>query len=438
MSRFRNPQRKPVRSGTGQEQPTVMLVEDSAAMALMLKSRIEAETGARVDWLKTYADAEQALEHAQPALALTGMNLPDAPDGEIIDLLQEADVPTILFTAMLNRKVRERAGAPNVIDYFMKDAADTVDQIIRTIQRVTKGDIAPILIVDDSPSARETLVQILNRQSYQIFEADGGSEALEILEDNPDISLVITDFHMADMDGQQLTRAIRKLYPPEQMRVIGISASSDPYLSAALLKAGASDFIYRPFVAEEVKYRVSGNIETLNQIKRLQFLAERDFLTGLYNRRAFFERAMPQVAAMRAAGLPASIAILDIDHFKKVNDTYGHDTGDAVIRAIAKVAQNSLPRTDCMAARLGGEEFVLLLGNLANDEAVAVCEQVREAIAAVAVMHGKTPLKVTASVGVAVLQMGESLDNNLNAADQMLYMAKDQGRNRVCADAAFY
>ncbi|SFF76881.1 response regulator receiver modulated diguanylate cyclase [Novosphingobium sp. CF614] len=407
-------------------------------MALMLKSRIEAETRVRVDWYKTYAEAKQALDTTLPTLALTGMNLPDAPDGEIVDLLQEADVPTILFTAMLNRKVRERAGATNVIDYFIKDATDTVDQIIRTIQRVTDGDVSSILIVDDTASARKSLAEILDRQNYRIHEASSGREALQILETAGDIRLVITDYHMADMNGQQLTQEIRAKYPPEQIRIIGISASSDPFLSAALLKAGASDFVYSPFVAEEVRCRIGGNIETLNQIKRLQYLAERDFLTGLYNRRAFFERAHAQIAALRAKGRTASLAILDIDHFKKVNDTYGHDAGDAVIRAVAKVTQNELPETECLAGRLGGEEFVMLLGGMTNDEAIDVCEDVREAIADAAVMHDKTLLKVTASVGVAVMQFDESLDNNLNAADQMLYMAKDQGRNRVCADAVFY
>lgn len=438
MTRFRPINQAKALEAAGQTSAVVMLVEDSAAMALMLKSRIEAETTNHVEWYKTYAEASQALVQGHPALAVTGMNLPDAADGEIIDLLEEEGVPTILFTATLNRKVRERASAPHIVDYFIKDAKDTVDLIVRTIQRITNAAVASILIVDDSESARLTLAEILRLQNYHIHYAACGEEALATLQAHDDIQLVITDFHMPDMDGQELTRRIRAAYPPEQVRIIGISASTDPYLSAALLKAGASDFVYRPYIAEEVKCRVASNIETMAQMRRLQFLAERDFLTGMYNRRAFFERAQKQLAGLSRKGGRASLAILDIDHFKEINDGYGHDTGDQVLQTVAKVVHNVLARRNCLSARLGGEEFVVLLADMGSEEALALAEQVRESIAAIVIPHNGTKLQVTASFGVAVVQPGEALDNNLNAADQMLYMAKEQGRNRVCSDAAFY
>ncbi|GGC09469.1 diguanylate cyclase response regulator [Novosphingobium endophyticum] len=438
MTRFRMSDQARPADATAQASRSIMLVEDSAAMALMLKSRIEAETAEEVEWCKTYADASRALAQGRPCLAVTGMNLPDAPDGEIIDLLEENGVPTILFTATLNRKVRERACASHVVDYFIKDAPDTVDHIIRTILRVTNANVASILVVDDTESARLALTEILRVQNYRIHEASCGEEALAVLEANDNIPLVITDFHMPDIDGQELTRRIRAAYPPEQVRIIGISSSTDPYLSAALLKAGASDFIYRPFIVEEVKCRVAGNIETLSQMRRLQYMAERDFLTGMYNRRAFFDRAQPLLAQLQERSGHASLAILDIDHFKKVNDGYGHDVGDQVIQIVAKVVLKVLGRCKGLSARLGGEEFVLLLSDMSSDEAIAVCEEVRQSIAEAAIPHNQTRLRVTASIGVAVVQFAEGLDNNLNAADQMLYMAKEQGRNRVCADAAFY
>jgi diguanylate cyclase (GGDEF)-like protein len=417
---------------------SIMLIEDSAAMALMLKSRIEAETTGQVEWCKTYAEASHALTQDHFSLAVTGLNLPDAPDGEIVDLLEEEGVPTILFTATLNRKTRERASAPHIVDYFIKDAKDTIDHIIRTIQRVTNAAVASILIVDDSESARLTLAEILHLQNYKIHMAANGEQALAELAAHDDIQLVITDFHMPDMDGQELTRRIRAAYPPEQVRIIGVSASADPYLSAALLKAGASDFVYRPYIAEEVKCRIASNIDTLNQMRRLQFLAERDFLTGMLNRRAFFERAQKQLSKLAAKGGTASLAILDIDHFRKVNDAYGHDTGDQLLQTVAKVLHNLLARRNCLSARLGGEEFVMLLDDMSPDQAVKIAEEIREAVSEIRIPHNGTKVQATASLGVAVVQPGEVLANNLTAADQMLYMAKEQGRDRVCADAAFY
>lgn len=438
MTRFRQISQAMSIDAAAQPSGSIMLVEDSAAMALMLKSRIEAETTGQVEWYKTYAEASQALATEHPCLAVTGLNLPDAPDGEIVDLLEEEGVPTILFTATLNRKTRERASAPHIVDYFIKDAKDTIDHIIRTIQRVTNAAVASILIVDDSESARLTLAEILRLQNYRIHQAGSGEQALAQLAAHDDIQLVITDFHMPDMDGQELTRRVRAAYPPEQVRIIGISASADPYLSAALLKAGASDFVYRPYIAEEVKCRIASNIDTLAQMRRLQFLAERDFLTGMYNRRAFFERAQKQLRKLAAKSGTASLAILDIDHFKKVNDAYGHDVGDQLLQTIAKVLHNVLSRRDCLSARLGGEEFVLLLADMTPAEAEAICEEVRQAVAEIRIPHNGMKVQATASLGIALVQPGEALDNNLNAADQMLFMAKEQGRDRVCSDAAFY
>ncbi|MEJ2458496.1 MAG: GGDEF domain-containing protein, partial [Novosphingobium sp.] len=194
----------------------------------------------------------------------------------------------------------------------------------------------------------------------------------------------------------------------------------------------------RPYIAEEVKCRIASNIETLNQMRRLQYLAERDHLSGMYNRRAFFERAQTMLAQVSRKGAAASLAIIDIDGFRKITDTYGHDEGDHVVQTVAKVIHNVLARYKTLSARFGGEEFVVLLAEMSNEEAVAVAEDLRLAIAQAVILHNQTKLQVTVSIGVAVAQPGETLANNLNAADQMLYMAKEKGHDRVCADAEFY
>jgi diguanylate cyclase (GGDEF)-like protein len=437
MSRLRKLDRKTQNRASSVASRSIFLIEDSVAVGLLLKSRIEAERSIDVEWYKTYAEAAQALAERRPVLAVTGFQLPDAPDGEILDLLAEKDVPTLLFAATLDRKIRERFTTLNLVDYFVKDTKDTVEQVVKTILRLTDETGPPILIVDDSRTARSSLVSLLRQQSYRLFEAASGEEALDLLAANPEIELVVTDYHMPDMNGHELTRRIRAQFAGDRVRVIGISTSSDPFLSASFLKAGASDFIYRPFIAEEVKYRIESNIETLDQIKRLRFLAERDPLTELYNRRAFFERAQRAIETMKARGQEGSVAILDIDHFKKVNDTYGHDTGDVVIKLVAKVIDELNGTGEVVTARFGGEEFVMLWTNLANDAVQAKCEQVREAIARLVIPAAEGTFSITVSIGAAIFRHAEGMDNNLNAADQMLYMAKKQGRNQVIYDAAF-
>lgn len=311
----------------------ILLVEDSVALSTLLTQRLEEETGATVTRCGSLSAARKNIAEGTFLLALTGLNLPDAPNGEILDMLLQEEIPTIVFTAMFDADTRERCTRKKIVDYIVKDGTKTVDKVVQTVSRILANSAHKILVVDDARAARSELVEILNRQNFRVLEARSGRQALEILTNDETIDLVITDHHMADMDGYELTRRIRQSRNSEQLRIIGISSSSDRLLSASFLKAGASDFIYRPFVHEELKCRIDNNVETLAQLTHLRRLAEQDYLTGLANRRHFF-------ATMRQRGKEAmqgSIALLDIDHFKLVNDTYGHDAGDAVLQAISLV-----------------------------------------------------------------------------------------------------
>ena len=420
-----------------EDEGTILLIEDSVAVAVLLIARIEAETDFRVHWFKTLHEARERLDRLDPELAITCHELPDAPNGEALSLLIEKHIPTIVFTAMLDRQAHELLARSCVIDYFLKDCADAIDDVVRLVGQVMRNRSIPILVVDDKKSARAPLIDMLRRQNYQTFEASSGAEALALIKAHDTIELVITDYQMPDMDGRQLTQHIRRMRAPDRIRVIGISASTDPYLSASFLKAGACDFIFRPFIAEEVQCRINANLDTLSQIQRLRYLAERDPLTGLFNRRAFFESAHVRLSEMRRQALPGCSAILDIDHFKAVNDTYGHDVGDAVIREVAEVLDQISEREKFLTARFGGEEFVMMFSNVDIERAEALCEEVRQTIGARSVPHESTTISVTVSIGLARIHGSEDIDNNLNAADQMLYMAKGSGRNQVFSDKIF-
>jgi diguanylate cyclase (GGDEF)-like protein len=373
------------------------------------------------------AHARERMAERAFALALTGLNLPDAPDGEILDLLLENEVPTIVFTATFDAATRQRCTDRKIIDYIVKQGGQTVDMVVNTVGRILANRAYKILVVDDARSARSELVSILRRQNFHVLEARSGREALDILIEDGTIELVITDHHMADMDGYELTHRIRQTKNSEQLRIIGISSSSDRLLSASFLKAGASDFIYRPFVPEELKCRIDNNIETLTQLKHLRRLAERDYLTGLANRRHFFA-TMRELSRTRLQG---AIALLDIDHFKSVNDTHGHEVGDTVLQAISIVMDRMSMTGRHMAARLGGEEFAIYLHHLDAFQAHSFCENLRRSVEDAAIAAGGKTISVTISIGVVEFEADEPFENQLNAADQLLYLAKANGRNRV-------
>ncbi len=190
-------------------------------------------------------------------------------------------------------------------------------------------------------------------------------------------------------------------------------------------------FIAKPYLPEELYTRVALNLDMLDNVAALTHAATRDVLTGIFNRRSFFDLGNSLIAARRRSKSACAVAIMDIDFFKRVNDTYGHDGGDAVLRAIAKIVeQHAEPGGGDICAHLGGEEFAIMF-NVANTDTVEpYFDKLRTAIANQAVPFKDTNIQVTASFGVAVSQ-DPALEAMISAADENLYKAKNDGRNRV-------
>lgn len=420
-------------------QDKILLVEDSIALSILLKNKLTDDTTAEVFHCDSMSQTIELLAHHQFTLALTGLTLPDAPDGEILNVLEEYKVPTIVFTGKVDDQARQHYAEKKIIDYIIKDGRRTVETVVKTVERILTNRQFTILVVDDAKAARSTLVEILSRQNFSVLEAHSGDEALEALNSNPSVQLVITDYFMPDMDGYELTRRIRARRSSENLRIVGVSSSTDRMLSAHFLKAGASDFIYRPFVPEELQCRIDNNIETLKQLTRLRDLAEKDHLTGLANRRSFFKQVgsflddlKRDVGKMKQG----SIAILDIDHFKAINDTLGHSAGDKALKKLALILSDLCAQGDHLAARIGGEEFALFLKDLDGEEARAFCEAMRHEVERNGQALSSADLALTISIGVVEVDKNGSIDQQLTAADQLLYVAKANGRNSVYPMAA--
>ncbi|MFD1745494.1 diguanylate cyclase [Rhizobium helianthi] len=412
----------------------ILLVEDSASLANLMRGKLEARLNAIVHIYRSFNDTQNALQQQEFTLAVTGLNLPDAPNGEILDLLAQSGVPTILFSASIVEDLAKNYAARRLIDYIVKEGQSSVDRVVAAAGRIIENRSVSILVVDDMNIMRSDLVGFLKRQNFRVHSATTGRDALQIMQDDPSIELVLTDYFMPDMDGFELTKEIRARHGSDRIRIIGISSSSDRHLSASFLKAGASDFLYRPFLPEELQCRIDNNVETLLQLKRLRYLAERDPLTSLYNRRAFFERAAVYVEQLRDDQESGTVAILDIDHFKRINDSYGHETGDRVLRTMASLLREEEQQRGILPARLGGEEFVLLFPKRNSETAQQQAETLLKRVRTHAFASPEGVFRLTASVGMVALVPGETLDNQLNGADQMLYLAKKNGRDRICSD----
>jgi diguanylate cyclase (GGDEF)-like protein len=414
----------------------ILLVEDSRMFSSVLSHRFQTELGLNVTHCASLKKLNEALavdEHGF-TMAVVDLNLPDSPHGEALDVAIAHHIPTIVFTASFDMDMRNRIMERSIVDYVLKDNEFALDNLVSTVRRAISNRSTRVLVVDDIPSARRVLVELLEAQQFKVAEAGTGVEALAVLDEYGDIEVVVTDHHMPDMDGYELTRRIRHRYGSDRMHVIGISSSADRLLSATFLKAGASDFIYRPFVAEELQCRIALNVETLMQLKQLRAAAASDYLTGLYNRRYFYDHGPRIVNECLRHHRPTSVAILDIDHFKHLNDTYGHEIGDQVLKAVASRLHSLFEGSENLLSRLGGEEFAILFTEMDSRAATAVCDEVRVNLSNLKVNADDEELSVTVSIGVAEIAGYEAFENYLNAADQFLYMAKHKGRNQVYSD----
>ena len=286
------------------------------------------------------------------------------------------------------------------------------------------------MVVEDSAPFRSALKKILTSLQFQVFTAAHGEEAMNYFTDNPDIKLALCDYRMPVKDGLEVLKEIRAIGDKNQIGVLMMTSPSENVNGAIFLKNGANDFIAKPFVKEELICRVNNTIEAMENINQIADFANKDFLTGVYNRRYFYENMNEYVAYAEEHMEPYVVAMLDIDHFKKINDTHGHNSGDKVLKTLAKKLIDET-KGDDLIARFGGEEFCIVLKNVSNEEAVKFFVNLRANIASCNVQLKKEQINFTVSIGVAFSRSDYKLDELLELADEALYRAKENGRNRV-------
>ncbi len=299
-----------------------------------------------------------------------------------------------------------------------------------------------MLVIDDSPSARERVREVLEESGRfeRILEACDGIEGLRLLLSQP-VDAVICDLEMPGLDGEKLLAAQRGRSGGEELPFLFLTANKDPDRMVRLLRNGACDIVGKPYHPAELLAR----LELHMRLRRLQAelrdknatLAEisiSDLVTGLRNRRYVTE--FLSIELLRAARYksPLSVLLLDLDHFKRVNDTYGHNAGDTVLHGVGERLRACLRGTD-MAGRFGGEEFLVVLPQTDTAGACVLGERIRQTIAEAPFEIGSaTPIPVTISIGVGSLRDAtQTAEQLVEAADAALYAAKDGGRDRVVA-----
>ena len=297
-----------------------------------------------------------------------------------------------------------------------------------------------VLIIDDSSAVRERIIKIL--ESFDLFaryyEAEDGLEGFKKLLSSP-VDIILCDLEMPRIDGFKFLSMMKSRPDLQDTPVIMLTGRDDRELKIKGLEQGASDYITKPFDVEELVARVKVHLKIKSlqdALKRsnelLLDLSNTDHLTGLFNRRYLMETLGKEIQRSLRKGANLSLLILDIDHFKKVNDQYGHLQGDIVLQKVALLLQKELRAYDT-AARYGGEEFIAVLPDAALEDAVFVTNRVRTSVQTTRFSGELSQLSLTVSLGVARFSpLGcASVDSFIKLADDALYRAKAYGRNRV-------
>jgi diguanylate cyclase (GGDEF)-like protein len=299
-----------------------------------------------------------------------------------------------------------------------------------------------ILIIDESENVRVQIARELQGAALcdRILHAGDGIEAFKLLLNTP-IDLILCDLEMPRIDGFKLLGMITANEQLRDIPVIMLTGHGDRNLKVKLLGHGASDYVTKPFDAGELIARVKVHLKIkslLDELKksndRLLLLSHTDPLTLIFNRRYMMDMLEKEMQRAIRTGSQLSLVMADIDHFKKINDTYGHQNGDLVLVAVADSLRSGL-RTYDFAARYGGEEFVLILPETSHEGAMLVAERLRESVQSLDYSGALNGLKTTVSMGVATFPHDSitAIPALIKEADNAMYRAKASGRNRVLA-----
>ena len=417
-----------------------IVIEDSPIYRQLIAHTLK-QMGIESTAADTAAEGLRQLQNIRVDLVILDLHLPDLSGLEICRRIRAQSahrlLPVLLLTSDESETLVQNALDAGVTELFRKTKMDELHQSLRGyIGRMKQEYQGRVLLAEDSPTTLALLKYILNKMHLNVDTFDTAEAAIEAVQAK-DYDLIVSDIVLAgQITGLGLVRSVRAMEGEKcRIPILGLSALEDAARKIEMLRLGANDYVAKPVIEEEFMARV-GNLITSKQLldqvqqqrRELRERSIRDALTGLYNRHYLTEVSAQMVAHALRQQEPLSVMMMDLDHFKKINDTYGHDVGDKVLSGLGRMLSGG-GRLGDVAARFGGEEFVVLLANCRADDALARAERLLQDLRELQ----PADLYITASVGVATLDLNGkmSFEDMFKAADEAAYAAKQGGRNRI-------
>lgn len=409
-------------------QEQILLVEDQKSMALLLQAHLSKCCPKHEILLAhTLQEAKSQLENSESiCLCLTDLTLPDSSDYEIVDLLREYKITTVVFTGSYSKQVRQRVFDARVADYIIKDGQASIDFAVSGIQSLLENPAKYVWLVSDNVKTIQRTQGLLRIQRYQLQVFESYDRALqELWQAVPDMLIIDSLENENKLSVYDFVRELRQQFSEQELPIIALENRGNLDQSIKLMKYGVSDLLTNTYEPEELYLRVKKNLAQSQAYKEIKRISETDGLTGIYNRRAFFQVVESEFNHLKKEGRNVFLVMADIDFFKRVNDQYGHQIGDLAIQFTAAYLKSVFSAS--IVARFGGEEFVVFGEFEDQSKVLHFCETFRKEVE----LQSYASVEVEFTVSQGVSFDAETLDEMIAEADEALYKAKEQGRNQV-------
>ena len=407
---------------------SILIVDDSKTILKSLKHTIEQKLNLKVFTAASMKECANLIlqNKGKFQLALLDYNLPDAQNGEIVTFIKKFNIPSILLTGSVLEKSNEVFKNSNLIDYIIKDGSNAIDYSLSVVNRFVLNKDIEILVIDDSKTFAAKMQGLCTKYNLKAIVNYSAKEALETIKERPNIKLILVDYMMPEMNGLEFTKEFRKSYKKDEIALIALSGTSEKEIVASFLKYGANDFLYKDFSDEEFFGRVNNNLEVIELFQDTQDKAKKDYLTGLFNRNYLFDAGEEIYNRAKTRNEFLAVIMLDINKFKIINDSYGHDIGDASIKAISSILLEYI-NTDSLIARMGADEFCILFKNRPYAEVYQTFQEIQDVISKINFKLLDMDLSLTISLGASIA-FENSLEEMISSATDALLESKEKNR----------
>ncbi len=406
----------------------ILLIDDNKMLGKLLAKKIQTTLNCEVDIVFSLAETK-ALPDDEYFLTFADLCLPDAPNGEVVDYVLTKNWPVIVLTASNDKATKDKFMDKDILDYIFKESDTCIDQIIDSIVKLERYAKTKVILALSKLPERNEIKKILTQRKFNVLAAAHGEEAMSYLNDNNDVKLIIADANMPVISGSELLSEVRTRFGDHDLGVI-ILGDKDDALESSLLINGANEYLIKPLNKESFNCRLD---RCLNYMANMQFLSiynNLDPISRVKNSNALLNCVEDYLNEISGKEEEFAFAFLDIDNLRNLNEEYGHEVGDKIVKICADEASNEVKGRD-IVGRYSPEKICIVLKNISQERAIKILSRIRVNIKKAGILVNLDEVFFTASIGVVFAKSGDQFETLINKASEALSQAKANGKDRV-------